>query len=342
MIPFEKSFASHSKANCWSEQNTINPENVKKCSNKKFWFNCDKCSHLFLKSLDNITKKNSWCPYCSGRKLCDANDCKQCWDKSFASHEKSFYWSSKNQGSPRNVFKNGHQKGWFDCNICHHSFLSTIYNVSCGNTWCPYCSNAKLCDNPDCLECFERSFASHEKAKNWSSTNNEIPRQVAKNSHLKYNFDCEICCQTFTTRPNTITNKLSWCPFCKRKTERKLLIYLQDRYITKTQKYFTWTKTKYNQYLKYDFYIPSLRLVIELDGAQHFQQVSNWRSPQETKQVDQVKNNLALQHGYHVLRICQQTVLFDKDNWIKQFENVINNLPQTPFMITIGKVYQNA
>jgi hypothetical protein len=86
MIPFEKSFASHSKANCWSNQNTINPEDVKKFSNKKFWFNCDQCRHSFLKTLDHITSKNSWCPYCAGRKLCDASDCKKCGDKSFASH----------------------------------------------------------------------------------------------------------------------------------------------------------------------------------------------------------------------------------------------------------------
>ena len=41
----EKSFASHSKSICWSDKNEIKPNEVLKGSEKKNYFNCDKCNH---------------------------------------------------------------------------------------------------------------------------------------------------------------------------------------------------------------------------------------------------------------------------------------------------------
>ena len=40
------------------------------------------------------------------KKLCNNIDCKICYEKSFASHEKSKYWSAKNGDiKPREIFK---------------------------------------------------------------------------------------------------------------------------------------------------------------------------------------------------------------------------------------------
>ena len=47
------------------------------------------------------------------------------------------------------------------------------------------CSDKKLCDKEDCKKCFEKSFASHEKAKYWSNTNELKPNQVSKGSGKK-------------------------------------------------------------------------------------------------------------------------------------------------------------
>jgi very-short-patch-repair endonuclease len=33
----------------------------------------------------------------------------------------------------------------------------------------------------------------------------------------------------------------------------------------------------------------NFKLIAELDGAQHFEQVSNWKSPEETSKVDNLK-----------------------------------------------------
>jgi hypothetical protein len=91
-IPFERSFASHPRANCWSDKNEENPRNVFKSSGKKIWFDCDKCCHDFDKSLANVTNGGGhWCSYCANQKLCKNEECKTCFDKSFASHPLIFF-----------------------------------------------------------------------------------------------------------------------------------------------------------------------------------------------------------------------------------------------------------
>jgi hypothetical protein len=95
-ILFENSFASHEKAKYWSDKNELKPNEITKGSSKKFWFNCNECGHEFLQSPNNIST-NSWCAYCNSYKLCDNTECKICFEKSFASHEKAKYWNTKNE-----------------------------------------------------------------------------------------------------------------------------------------------------------------------------------------------------------------------------------------------------
>ena len=50
------------------------------------------------------------------------------------------------------------------------------------------------------------------------------------------------------------------------------------------------------------------KIIIELDGAQHFIQVSNWKSPKETIENDIEKMRLAVYNGYYVIRIEQEWI----------------------------------
>ena len=71
---------------------------------------------------------------------------------------------------------------------------------------------------------------------------------------------------------------------------------------------------KNNRYMPYDFVIEEYKVIIELDGIQHFKQVSNWDSPEETQLRDKYKMEKANANGYSVIRILQDDVYNDKYN----------------------------
>ena len=133
--------------------------------------------------------------------------------RSFASNEKSKFWSSKNIKSSREVFNSSHEPYLFDCNKCGHEFETTPSIVTSG-CWCPYCGGQRLCDNQKCKLCFDKSLASHEKSRFWSSKNYPLlPRNVFRGNQSEYLFDCNVCSHEFNARPNNVTNG-HWCPYC--------------------------------------------------------------------------------------------------------------------------------
>jgi very-short-patch-repair endonuclease len=327
----ETSFASHEKSKYWSDKNgDIKQREVFKSANTKYWFTCD-CGHNFESKLNNITGNERWCPYCASQKLCEKEECKRCHEKSFASHEKSKYWSDKNGDvKPREVFKSANTKYWFTCH-CGHDFESSLNDISrLIPSWCPYCSNPskKLCDNKDCQSCHEKSFASHEKSKYWSDKNGNVkPRQVFKSSNIKYWFTGE-CGHDFENILHNITGLNQWCPICVNKTEKKLYEHLLKIYPNSIYRFSAdWCKNLITKCcLPFDFVLKEQKIIIELDGPQHFVQVSNWKSPEEQFENDQYKEKCANDNGYSVIRIIQKDVWNDTYDWLNELKDSIEQI----------------
>ena len=138
-LTFEMSFASHRRATRWSDRNIIKPEDVPLYDQaSKYWFKCDVCPHEFETLPYTIAKINTWCSYCSNKKLCDDVNCIICLNKSFASSDKALYLSQKNTINPRTVFKSCNKKFIFNCNTCSNEFTATLNNIS-GGKWCKSC-----------------------------------------------------------------------------------------------------------------------------------------------------------------------------------------------------------
>jgi very-short-patch-repair endonuclease len=321
---FEKSFASHEKSVFWSDKNEQKPDFILKKGDKKIWFNCDKCNHDFETQIKAVTISNHWCPYCVNQKLCDNNECKECFNKSFASHEKAKFWSSKNSISPRQIFKGSGKKYWFDCDKCCHEFYMSLTHISGRNSWCPYCSNKQMCDNDDCKECFNKSFASHEKAKFWSLKNTKNPRHLFQGDSDRYWFNCDKCSLDFETLLYNVKSGY-WCPYCVNKTETKLYKILKEKYPTIIHQFkVEWCKNK--TYLPFDFCIPEYKIIIELDGPQHFIQIMNWKSPEEQLITDTYKEKSANQNGFSIIRLLQPDVLTDKYDWLQELTSNIDKI----------------
>ncbi|AGV01478.1 restriction endonuclease [Cannes 8 virus] len=311
---FEKSFASHKKAKFWNvEKNKQSPREVFMNSHKKFWFDCEECKHSFEVRLADASV-GSFCPFCSNKQLCGSDNCGMCLEKSFASHIKAKFWSfEKNKQSPREAFLNSNKKFWFECGICTHSFNASLNNV-CSGHFCPFCSNNKLCGSDNCETCFEKSFASHIKAKFWSfEKNKQNPREVFLNTRKKFWFECEKKHKFLSVLSNVSHG--SWCPKCKHKTEAKLLSFLQEHFQEPVHQFkVSWCKNpETNRELPFDFCVS--KTIIELDGVQHFEQVRNWKSPELTQKNDRYKEACAIENGYSVLRIRQEDVWGDKMDW---------------------------
>ena len=365
----KKSFAEYEgktdsgkyKRDCWSDKNKLMPQDVAIQSNKKFWFNCDKCNHEFESQLCNTTLLSRWCPYCSKKKLCSKKDCQHCYKKSFASYneltskgnKKTHCWSDKNELKPRDVFIRSGKKYLFDCDVCNHEFESSLLNITAKTgKWCPYCCTPlkKLCSNEYCKHCHNNSFASYEgktlsgkkKVDCWSSKNENKQRGVFLKSGKKVWFDCDVCGNEFESQVRSITTMGSWCPNCKNKTELKLLNWVKncDLIISVKKEYApVWCSTKYIEYnvkkdcinkgkyqYRFDFLITirgKKNIIIELDGRQHYEQVMNWKAPFCQQIRDKYKEMKANQKNIPVIRILQEDVWSDKNNWQKKLEDKI-------------------
>lgn len=237
---FERSFASHEKSTFMIDN--VNPRSICKGTKKVYVFLCDVCWHFFENDLSHVTReKPRWCPYCSHTMLCEYDDCTLCFEKSFASHEKSMYLTDKTI-NPRHIFKSSHYKYEFTCGVCNHKFTCSVYEVTCGDGhWCPFpcCSTRpkQLCSNESCVSCYNRSFASH--AKSMYLTDKTInPRSIFKQCNDKFTFTCEngheFPCSISHVSSATAP---SWCPHCKKGRQYSLVSIQWLEYIGDLQHY---------------------------------------------------------------------------------------------------------
>lgn len=325
IIPFDRSFASHEKSNYWSEKNSITPNNVFLKSSKMYWFNCDKCTHQFEMRIDNIVCLNQWCKYCSNQKLCNNDNCDDCFNKSFASCKQSKLFSKMNNCLPRELFKISGKKYLFNCDKCKHVYEKSLSKFKMGRD-CPYCTHQKLCSDLECDDCFNKSFSSSDKILQWSDKNTVTPRFLFKGSNTKILLNCLKCKTDFSITAAHSSNRD--CPLCKNKTEqifyKKMKIYYSD--IAHQFRPSWCVNHETGRILPFDYVLESHKIILELDGLQHFEQVSNWCSPQINMKRDIYKINLANKNGYSVIRILQLDVYNNKYDWINELINNINKI----------------
>jgi hypothetical protein len=330
MICFNNSFASQEKSKMWSVKNgDLTPRMVARCSGKKYWFKCTDCTHEFEMAINHIVRRENTeksCPICSSQYLCDNDDCKICFEKSFASSPFACNLNKdKNTGiNLRNIFKSGGQTLFFDCQ-CGHIVESKPANID-NKIPCAYCYSLKLCDKEDCYRCFNNSFASNPFVK-YLVDKDVNPRMITKGSKNKYNFTCEKN-HKFLKQISLITSQSLGCPKCINKTERIVYEQLIEKYETLIFQYKPdWSKNEdTNCYLPFDFALEEHKIIIELDGIQHFKQVKNWMNPEETRKRDKIKMQKANENSFSVIRILQTDVLANKYEWLSELQRNIDKI----------------
>lgn len=326
---FERSFASCEKSKCLVEGQGC-ALLITKRGTKKLSFICPLCEHRFEAVAAKVSE-GQWCPFCASRQLCSSSECDNCFKKSFAFHTKAKFWSSRNKKTARQTFLGSQNKAWFDCDACGHVFEAVVYNIL-GRKWCPYCGSRKLCDSPDCETCFKNSFASHPKEKYWSDKNEKTASETFLHSGRKAWFNCEKKHEFKATVDHV--SKGTWCPKCKNKTESLVFEFLKENFENpKHQFKVSWCKNpKTGKFLPFDFCVS--KTIIEMDGRQHYEQVMNWKTPEETQKNDRYKEECAVKNGYSIIRILQEDVWNDKMDWKKLLLEHVKDY-ETPAVIRL-------
>ena len=345
---YKNSFASHLMSKLWIyEKNTKTPREHFRNTNIVCVLKCNLCNHELTMKICDIVSCGHRCKYCSSNNsvLCKDENCNFCFRRCFANHEMIIHWSQRNIKNPRYLLPNSHNKYWFDCKICCHTFYSPLYRISSGTSFCPYCAHQKLCENQACKLCFNKSFAASSKLSMWSIKNKKSARSVFKNSNDKYWFISDCCQYIFISQVNTISNH-TLCPLCKNKTEKMVFNWLNDNYefIQRNVKY-DWCKNKKtNQKLPFDLEITNCKIIIEIDGPQHFKDVPIYKVPfKKNQKRDIYKMNKAIKNSRRIIRISQEDIWNNKIDWKDQLEYAINNIQkgQVKYIALDKNLYDN-
>lgn len=308
----------------------ISPSELSKGNSSTFWWKCligckDGCTHEWKSQVDNRTRVEggSKCPYCR------IGTTKVCVHQSigylYPSLLNEWDYDKNTHLDPYKIpFKSAITANWicknicsFDC-ICNNEYESVIHCRTNGldvhSVQCPKCKyNGVVCEHTSLLSnkllLNELDYEQHPDI---------IPEDIHLKNTIKLNWICSKNKKHKWDGSLNHRGKGVGCPFCPNKTETILLDFLKKHYTCNIITQFKLESCKNKRYLPFDFCIPSLKLIIELDGLQHFEQVSNWDSPEKTRENDIYKMKKAEAEGYKVLRIFQEDVYDNDEKWLEE------------------------
>ena len=192
------------------------------------------------------------------------------------------------------------------------------------------------------MSCFQKSFASHPHITCWSKKNTVDPRSIFKGSETSCIFDCDLCHSEFKSKLyNVLTGY--WCPYCKKKTESKVFSFLKGLGEDwGTQLRFDWCRfSKTGNVMPFDFGSIKKKVLIEVDGAQHFGQVSNWDAPEAVQVKDVEKIHLSIKNGFRIIHIGQEDIWKDAYDWKSMLLSQMETSEPQCIFIQRGALYQN-
>jgi len=172
-----------------------------------------------------------------------------------------------------------------------------------------------------------------EKARLFHGDKYDYSKVVYVKNRLNVTITCPIH-GDFTITPSHHLSGQG-CSDCKNKSEGKIFLILKELF-----PYYTIIRQnpivgKGRNSLKIDFHVVELNLYIELDGDQHFSQVSNWEAPELTQAHDLTKTIRVLKKGQSLVRIYQPWVASDTNNWLDKLKANIREY-ENPTVVFIG------
>ena len=325
------------------DMNNVSPNMVSYKSSKSYWFKCSKNNeHKSEKhKILNITKNNHLiCNQCNSF----AQWCIENVDKDFLSK----YWDyNKNTENPYEISYGSNKKVWIKCQErqYHGSYAVSCNKFSIGNCRCPYCNkNSGKVHKLDSL-----GYLYPDVLQVWSDLNKMTPYEYSPQTNKKVWFKCKNGKHDdYLQIISNAVNRDFRCPSCVKEEQDSILQTKVVKYISEKYNYTILheqhcsinpknPKTQYR--MPYDNEVLELKLIIEVNGEQHYKPtqfiklnakrngVSIEEQFKERQYKDNYKKQYALSHGYSFLEIPYTSI--DNDEYKKMIDDKIKEIIET-------------
>lgn len=228
-------------------------------------------------------------------------------------------------------YTNAHSPVTYKCNTCGTvGVCNNANSMMRGKSGCGFCNGRKLIKGKNDFATkypeLVKYFVHKEDAEN--NTYGSVKKVLMK---------CPICGEERLFKISDLSHKGFSCPKCSDGISypNKFMYCLLKQLNIKFNRevIFDWSQNR-----RYDFVINNI--IIEMDGGFHLG--SNYNTYEEVKEIDSLKDKLALEHGYEIIRIpcyksdftyIKENILksklknelkLDEVNWISLEEEIVN------------------
>ena len=313
---------------------SLTPFDVSPKSQKEIWWICTdesckrcdhNCEHSWKATIAN--RHSRGCPYRLGKALCYHMSLQ------YLHPDIASQWHpTKNDTlKPDMVLPGSSKDTWWLCpNTCAYG---------CKHEWVSNPASRTTLHSGLCMYCCRQAWCIHESivythpelVKEWDYEKNEDdkPENYLFGTKRKAWWKCPDGHKSYLA---SIRHRVygTGCPDCKNKTEARVVKILGARDI-EYQTQFVIPNCRAIKPLKFDIFLPKYKTVIEIDGPQHFRDVSNWGDSSITKRRDIYKMRQAVNAGYRIIRVYQPDIWDNPDDWF--IDNVISELSSDDYIL---------
>lgn len=331
----------------WSEANNFKPSEISFGSKKKCSFHCLRGLHKDRQIvIDSLVRRNT-------RYLCkECNSLAQWGIDTYGEDFLEKYWGKSNIIDPYSIQKSSGVKVYIKCqkNQEHGEYLilcSSFYR-SYPNSGCPMCTVRGKNGKPSKSDSLGTKIP--DVLNFWSDINNNTPYDYTVKSHQIVYWKCDNNIHDDYSRCISETVRYNFrCPICSalQKTsmlENKVSQYFEEYGYTVKHEYqcdiLPPTLTGYrNQKLPYDNEIVELKLIVEVNGKQHYV-ANSWHLLTaerngttmeyeflKQQERDRYKKQYALDNGYFYLEIPYSAE--DNDQYKQLIDDKISSILHT-------------
>ena len=293
----------------YSDSNPKSARHVWLSTRKMCLFMCTTCGHTYSQRTSNKTIRGRGCPFCKKQcPPCDNEECDFCYENTLVSYlddATDCMDSGLNEVSSRNVWRGSSTSYNIRCMTCNHTYgQRTNVITSTKRQGCPFCTKQCLpCDDMSCEFCTNHTLSDIFEDCIYSDDNILPARKIWLGSTKLCIFQCTASGHTYFQQAYH-KSAGTGCPKCKHKTQDKVHSFIST-VLSEHKVEHEWSPPWLGR-KRFDIAVPSLKTVWEVDGAQHYKQVSNWTAPEVVQASDRWKQARATENGFmvHRIRVC--------------------------------------